>query len=172
MAAKPKPSGDSSAAGMVEIGVISDTHGLLRPEALRALEGVALILHAGDVCSGEILRELEEIAPVNCVRGNCDNGVFGETLPLAHTVELGGVWIYMHHGHHTLAIEPASAGFGVVISGHTHVPRISEGNGVLWLNPGSAGPPRFHLPVTLARLTVGGGKARARLVHLLEETLH
>ncbi len=165
MAAKP-PS-NSLAAESIEIGVIGDTHGLLRPEALRALEGVSLILHAGDVCSEEILRELGEIAPVNCVRGNCDNGAFGEKLPLVHTVELGGVRIYMHHGHHTLAIDPLRAGFGVVISGHTHIPRISQGNGVLWLNPGSAGPPRFHLPVTLARLTLCGGRAAARLVNLL-----
>ena len=162
-----KASGNSHAAESIEIGVISDTHGLLRPEALRALAGVSLILHAGDVCSEEILRELGSIAPVNCVRGNCDNGAFGEGLPLVHTVELGGVWIYMHHGHHTLAIDPFRSGFGVIISGHTHVPRIAEGNGVLWLNPGSAGPPRFHLPVTLARLTICEGKAEAQLVELV-----
>lgn len=154
----------------IEVGVISDTHGLLRPEALNALASVSLILHAGDVGGEEITRKLSEIAPVNCVRGNCDNGLWGTHLPMSHNVEIGGVWIYMYHGHHPLEIDPGKAGFRVVISGHTHIPRISEGNGVLWLNPGSAGPPRFHLPVTLARLSIRNNDVEARLINLLDDT--
>ncbi|MDR2981321.1 MAG: metallophosphatase family protein [Puniceicoccales bacterium] len=151
----------------IEVGIISDTHGVLRPQALEALQGVSMILHAGDVCGQEIIQELSKIAPVTGVRGNCDTDGFGSHLPLSEAVAVGGVWIYMYHGHTRLDISPGEAGFKVVISGHTHVPRLSQGNGVLWINPGSAGPRRFNLPVTIARLTICNGEVEARLIDIL-----
>ncbi len=150
----------------IEVGVISDTHGLLRPEAAAALAGVSLILHGGDVGAREIVEALSRIAPVMCVRGNCDTDEYGLTLPLTETVSVGGIRIFMHHGHNRLEIDPELAGMNVVVSGHTHVPRLSRGNGVLWMNPGSAGPERFNLPATLGRLSVRDGAVEARLLNL------
>jgi putative phosphoesterase len=134
------------------IGVISDTHGLLRPEARKALEGCDLIVHAGDVGKLEILDELRTIAPVVAVRGNIDTAAWASRLPLTAAVETRSAWIYVLHDIQQLDIDPAAAGFRIVVSGHSHQARREERSGVLYLNPGSAGPRRFRLPVTAARL--------------------
>jgi hypothetical protein len=149
-----------------EIGVISDTHGLVRPEALVALAGVDRIVHAGDVGSADVLARLGKIAPVSAVRGNNDRGPWAEALPLTDVVELGGTSLYVLHDLHELDLEPRAAGFAAVISGHSHQPRMDEKDGVLYLNPGSAGPRRFKLPISLARVTVTGTRVTARLVPL------
>jgi putative phosphoesterase len=134
------------------IGVISDTHGLLRPEAVAALQGSEVIIHAGDVGKPEILDQLRLIAPVVAVRGNIDTGAWASELPLTAVVEGRSARIYVLHDVHQLDLDPAAAGFQIVISGHSHQPDRSERSGVLYLNPGSAGPRRFRLPVTVARL--------------------
>ena len=148
------------------IGVISDTHGLLRPEALVALAEAEHILHAGDVGNIDILGELREIAPVTAIRGNVD--VYGECakLPATEMVELGGRFFYMVHSVHDLDIDPRAAGVDVVVSGHSHKPLIERKSDVMYLNPGSAGPRRFSLPVTVALVTVGEGGVEARIVPL------
>lgn len=147
------------------VGVISDTHGLLRPEAVEALRGSQMIVHAGDVGRPEILKELREIAPVTAVRGNVD-GEWALGLPLADTIAVEGAFLYVLHDLAQLDLNPVVAGIQVVISGHTHKPLIEERKGVLYLNPGSAGPRRFKLPVTLARLTVDGARVSAELIEL------
>ena len=134
------------------LGLISDTHGLLREEALRALRGSDLILHAGDVGMPEILDALKELAPVVAVRGNVDTGEWAQALPLAEVIEAGGTTIYMLHILQELDLDPRAAGFSIVVSGHSHQPGQSEKDGVLYVNPGSAGPRRFRLPVTVAVL--------------------
>jgi putative phosphoesterase len=149
------------------VGVISDTHGLLRPEALEALKGSELILHAGDVGDPEILRRLEEVAPVVAVRGNVDRGEVGRALPDTQVVELGGLLIYLLHDAETLDLNPEAAGIRMVISGHSHLPEIREVRGVQYFNPGSAGPKRFANPVTVGRLRVLGGKLQAEVVEVL-----
>lgn len=149
-----------------QVGVISDTHGMLRPAALDALQGVDHILHAGDVGRVEVLEALAELAPVTAVRGNVDYGDLRYALRAIQAVELGGVWIYMLHDLGSLDLDPAAGGFGVVVSGHSHRPAIEQRNGVLYLNPGSAGPRRFTLPVSLARLEIVAGQAQARLISL------
>jgi len=151
---------------MTVIGVISDTHGLLRPEAIEALRGAALILHAGDVGAPEILAELRQIAPVTAVRGNVDTGSWASGLAVSEAVEIEGVSIYMLHILHELDLKPEAAGFGVVVYGHSHKPASEIKNGVLYFNPGSAGPRRFKLPVTVGRLVVEGGVARGEIVGL------
>ena len=148
------------------IGVISDTHGLLRPEALEALRGSELIIHAGDVGSQVILRDLEELAPVVAIRGNIDKAKWASILPEREVVELGDHTLYMLHDLKTLDLDPVLSGFSAVISGHSHRPGIEWRKGVLYLNPGSAGPRRFNLPVTIARLTLGEEKLEASLVEL------
>lgn len=152
---------------MLEIGIISDTHGLLRPEALQALAGSELILHAGDVGSPRIVEKLEEIAPVEVVRGNVDHGEWASELPNSLMLPLESVVLYLHHGHLVRAEEDLE-GFGVVVQGHSHRPVVMERDGVLYINPGSAGPRRFRLPVTLARLQVDGDRAEAELIDLLD----
>jgi uncharacterized protein len=149
------------------IGVISDTHGLLRPEALAALRGVEHILHAGDVGEIAILDSLREIAPVTAIRGNVD--VRGECaeLPATDVVELAGRLFYLVHSVGDLDIEPVAAGVSVVVSGHSHKAAIGMKKGVMYLNPGSAGPKRFSLPVTVGIVTVGGGGVTARVVELV-----
>lgn len=134
------------------LGLISDTHGLLREEALRALEGVDLILHAGDVGGPKILEKLRTIAPVAAIRGNVDTGAWADALPLTEVVETGAATIYMLHILKDLYVNPGIAGFAIVVSGHTHQPLQFEKDGVLYVNPGSAGPRRFQLPVTVGRL--------------------
>jgi putative phosphoesterase len=148
------------------IGVIADTHGLLRPQVLKALDGVDLIIHAGDIGDPLILRHLERIAPVQAVRGNVDRGDWAADLPLTRVVEVGDVHLYVLHELYNLDLDPAAAGFAAVIFGHSHSPHLEHQNGVLFLNPGAAGPRRFTLPVSLARLRVQGASLRARLVEL------
>jgi uncharacterized protein len=149
----------------VDVGVISDTHGLLRPEACRALRGVARIIHAGDVGSAEVLDGLRAIAPVTAVRGNNDRGPWARALPARATLDVAGVRILVVHDVHVLR-DVARLGVALVIAGHSHRPMIEARGGVLFLNPGSAGPRRFTLPVSVARLRVREGHARARLVRL------
>jgi uncharacterized protein len=148
------------------LGVISDTHGLLRPEAVEALRGSDRILHAGDVGIPEILEALAQIAPVTAIRGNVDTDAWARALPATEVVEAGGVSIYMLHDLGQLDLKPEAAGFRVVVYGHSHQPEIEEKNGVLYLNPGSAGPRRFRLPVSVGRLTIALGSVRAELMEL------
>ncbi len=153
----------------IEIGLISDTHGLLRPEALEALRGVSMILHAGDVGGPDIIDALEAIAPVKAVRGNTDSDPWGRRLPLFETVNIGPTWIYLHHGHLEPDIDLNAAGMNVVVSGHTHSPLVERRHDVLHINPGSAGPRRFSLPVTVARLTIEGGTPEALILDLARD---
>lgn len=150
-----------------EIGLIADTHGQLRPEALKALKDVSLILHAGDVGGRDIVEKLVEIAPVHAVRGNTDTDAWGKTLPLFDTVESPAGRLYLHHGHLPPELDFASAGIRIVVSGHTHEPLIERRKEILYINPGSAGPRRFKLPVTVARLVIVDGVPEARLVTLM-----
>jgi uncharacterized protein len=152
------------------IGVISDTHGLLRPEALDALRGCDRILHAGDVGAPDILDALAQIAPVTMIRGNVDTEPWAQALPETEVIEAGGVSIYMLHNLGQLDLKPEAAGFRVVVYGHSHRAKIEEKtgekNGVLYFNPGSAGPRRFNMPVSMGRLMIDVGKVRAELVEL------
>jgi uncharacterized protein len=148
------------------IGIISDTHGLLRPEAIEALQGADHIIHAGDVGSPEILEQLSTIAPVTAVRGNVDKGAWSRKLPETEVVELGGVSIWVLHDLARLDLKPKGAGFAVVVSGHSHVPKQETRDGVLYFNPGSAGPRRFKLPVSVGKLVVKDGGVRCELLHL------
>jgi len=149
-----------------QVGVISDTHGLLREEALDALRGSDLIVHAGDIGSPEVIRALGRIAPVRAVRGNNDRDEWGRSLPLTDIVELGEHLVYLLHDIADLDLDPAAAGFAAVICGHSHKPRIEEREGVIYLNPGSAGPRRFRLPIAVARMQVSAGGLQAELVDL------
>jgi putative phosphoesterase len=150
----------------VIFGVISDTHGLLRPEAVQALRGSDRILHAGDIGDPEILEALAQIAPVIAVRGNVDTDSWARALPETEVVEAGGVSIYVLHDLGRLDLKPEAAGFCAVVYGHSHQPKIEEKNGVLYFNPGSAGPRRFQLPVIVGRLVIAGRKVRGELVEL------
>lgn len=156
-----------NAPDRVLLGVISDTHGLLRPEALRALKGVDHIIHAGDVGGPEILQSLEDIAPVDVVRGNTDGGAWTQGLPRSQVVEVGGVTLYVLHDLNDLDLSPEGAGFGAVVTGHTHMPKVRRERGVLYLNPGSAGPIRGSKPVSLALVEVAGGQLSPRIISLL-----
>ena len=149
------------------VGLIADTHGLLRPKALAALHGVAMIIHAGDVGRADILDMLQNIAPTVAVRGNVDRGAWAASLPETQMVEVGDVHIYVLHDVKSLNIDPAAAGVQAVIFGHSHWPGIEERNGVLFINPGAAGPRRFKLPVTVGRLTVADGRLHAEIVELI-----
>jgi putative phosphoesterase len=148
------------------IGVISDTHGLLRDEAVRALRGCELIIHAGDVGKASILAALRRIAPVVAVRGNVDRDDDVAALPEREVVTVEGCRLFVLHDLGQLDVDPVAAGYRAVITGHSHVPRIEEREGVLFLNPGAAGPRRFRLPITLAHLTVAGNRLHAELVDL------
>jgi uncharacterized protein len=148
------------------IGVISDTHRLLRPEAVAALQGSDHIIHAGDVGAPEILEELSRIASVSAVRGNIDKAPWARKLPETEVVEIGGISIYILHDLARLDLKPEAAGFAAVISGHSHVPKQEVKNGVLYFNPGSAGPRRFKLPVSAGRLIVADERVRGELVRL------
>ena len=151
---------------MTTIGVISDTHGLLRPEAVDALRGVSQILHAGDVGAPEILEKLREIAPVTAVRGNIDHESWARGLALREVIECDGVSMYMLHILDELDLNPEAAGFGVVICGHSHAPKSELNKGVLYFNPGSAGPRRFKLPVTVGKLVVERGQVRSEILDI------
>lgn len=159
--------------GALKIGLISDTHGLLRPEAFAALEGCAHIIHAGDIGSragkpNGVLDALAGIAPLTVVRGNNDRADWAADIPYAAELEFAGVRIHVLHILGDLAFDPVASGVRVVVSGHSHKPCVETRHGVLYVNPGSAGPRRFRLPVTVARLHVADGRARAELVTLLE----
>src|ERR1700676_4586958 len=149
------------AGAVLRIGVISDTHGLLRPEVEQRLAGVAHIVHAGDIGSPNVIAELQRIAPVIAIRGNVDTGHWAEHYPETQMVTLGGCRIYVLHDVQTLQLDPVSSGVDVVVCGHSHRPRIESIRGVLYFNPGSAGPRRFNLPVAVATLdlTAGGSSA-------------
>lgn len=151
------------------IGVISDTHGLLREEAFDALRGSELIIHAGDVGGEDILTRLSAIAPVYAVRGNTDGGAFGATLPRTEMIDIGSdgdCLAYAIHDISELDIDPRAAGVSVVIYGHSHRPLIEEKDGVVFFNPGAAGHRRFSLPVTVGRIEVRGGRPRASIIDL------
>ncbi|HEX4825800.1 MAG TPA: metallophosphoesterase family protein [Candidatus Polarisedimenticolaceae bacterium] len=148
------------------LGLISDTHGLLRPEALELLRGVDHIVHAGDVGDPTILEALGVIAPVTAVRGNVDRERWAEALPETEMIELGGLTVYVLHDLGRLTIDPGAAGVGLVVSGHSHKPLIEQRRGVLYVNPGSAGPRRFKLPITLGEVVITRGAPSARLVEL------
>ncbi len=150
----------------MNIGVISDTHGLLRPEALEALHGSERIIHAGDVGDPEILDQLATIAPVTAVRGNIDKGAWARKLPETDVLEIGEISIYVMHNLDELDLKPEAAGFAAVIYGHSHVPKQEMRSGVLFFNPGSAGPRRFKLPVTVGRLIVDRGEFRVEIVKI------
>jgi uncharacterized protein len=148
------------------VGVVSDTHGLLRPEVVRALRGVERIVHAGDVGSASVLEQLGAVAPVVAVRGNNDRGAWAARLPATEVVEFDGALLYLIHDLAELDLDPAVAGFHVVVSGHSHRPKIERRDGVLYLNPGSIGPRRFTLPVAFARLRVRGCQVGAEIEEL------
>jgi uncharacterized protein len=150
----------------VRIGLISDTHGLLRPEALAALRGSDFIVHAGDIGNGSLLEQLTAIAPVCAVRGNNDVGATGCSLPPTRRVDVGGKCIFVIHDLADLTIEPAAAGIDAVVSGHSHKPKIERRDGVLYVNPGSAGPRRFRLPISVGRLTIVADRIDAELLPL------
>jgi putative phosphoesterase len=150
----------------MSVGVLSDTHGLLRPEAIAALRDSELILHAGDVGDPEILERLRNIAPTVAVRGNVDTGKWASALPQTEVVEIGTLQLYMLHDLAALDLDPKAAGFAAVISGHTHRPAADIHGGVLYLNPGSAGPRRFTLPIAVARLQVDGAELSHEIVEL------
>jgi uncharacterized protein len=151
---------------MMNIGVISDTHGLLRPEALEALTGSDFIIHAGDIGRPEILKTLEKIAPVTAVRGNIDRASWARKLPAYNVLEVGGVSLYVLHDLQRLDLKPESAGFAAVIFGHSHMVKQEVKAGVLYFNPGSAGPVRFRLPVSVGKLVVSGGGIAGEVVEL------
>jgi len=150
------------------IGVISDTHGLLRAEALRALQGSQHIIHAGDVGDPEILDKLAAIAPVTAIRGNVDKDAWARRLPETEVAEIAGISIYILHDLGMLDLKPEAAGFGVVISGHSHIPKQETRDEVLYFNPGSAGPRRFNLPISVGRLIVENGKVRGEIITIAE----
>lgn len=150
----------------LQIGIISDTHGLLRPEAVEALAGVNYILHAGDVGDIAILETLRSIAPVTAIRGNVDVSGACARLPATEVVELGGCLFYLLHAIQDLDVVPAAAGISAIVYGHSHRAEVQERDGVVYVNPGSAGPKRFQLPVTMARAVVADRQIRVRIVSL------
>jgi hypothetical protein len=152
------------------VGVISDTHGLLRPEALAALRGSDYIIHAGDVGDPAILAQLGKLAPVTAIGGNVDREAWAWKIPATNVLEIGGVTIYVLHNLKALDLKPEAAGFGVVVYGHTHVAKQETKNGVMYFNPGSAGPRRFLLPVTVGRLTVRDRKVSGEILEILPGT--
>jgi len=151
---------------MARVGVISDTHGLLRPQAAAFLRGSDFLVHGGDIGHADILKNLAFLAPVTAVRGNNDKGVWAQALAQTEVLQVEGILIYIIHNIAELDLDPKAAGFHVVVSGHSHKPSVEERDGVLYVNPGSAGPRRFKLPVAVAELAVSGSSIRARIVEL------
>jgi len=149
------------------IGVISDTHGLLRPEAVAAVRGSDYIIHAGDIGDASILKKLAEVAPVTAIRGNVDRAAWARKIPVTNVLEAGGITIYVLHNVQELDLKPEAAGFAVVVYGHSHVPKQETKNGVLYFNPGSAGPRRFRLPVTTGRLKIQDGRVSGEIVEIM-----
>ena len=156
--------------GCTVVGLISDTHGLVRPEALAALRGVGRIVHAGDVGAPDVLTALRAIAPVTAVRGNNDRGAWAERLPERTTLTIRGRRLLVVHDRTAVGREAVAGRLAVVVCGHSHRPGVEHRDGILWVNPGSAGPRRFSLPVTVARLTVDAGEPHAEIVQLLTGT--
>jgi putative phosphoesterase len=148
----------------MRVGLVSDTHGLLRPEVLTFLHGCDHIVHGGDICDASVLEALRAIAPVTAVRGNNDRGAWASSLRETELFKLGDVFVYAIHDLAELDIEPSAAGVGVVVSGHSHQPSIEHRGGVLYVNPGSAGPRRFKLPIAAGELILKGSAASARIV--------
>ena len=165
-AARPRARTKGRPATHATIGVISDTHGLLRREAVGALAGVDAIVHAGDIGTPDVLTALARIAPVTAVRGNNDRGGWAARIPCTATLTVAGARLYVLHDRHELAIDPRAAGMAAVISGHSHRPGIEDRDGVLFVNPGSAGPRRFTLPIATARLRVARGAVTGEIVLL------
>lgn len=151
---------------MTTVGLISDTHSLLRPQAVEALQGVDLIVHAGDIGTLDVIDRLCYIAPVRAVRGNIDKASWAQQFPADDVVEIDGKYLYVLHNRHELDLDPAAAGFDVVISGHSHKPGIDKAGDVLFVNPGSAGPRRFSLPIALAKLYITPQAIRAEIQEL------
>ena len=151
---------------MLRAGLISDTHGLLRPEAIAFLQGCDLIVHGGDICDPAVLDELAKIAPVTAVRGNNDKGDWAKRLRETEMLQVGAAWVYVVHDLADLDIDPVATGVRVVVSGHSHRPGSSERGGVLYINPGSAGRRRFSLPISAAELVIEGASVRPRIVTL------
>jgi uncharacterized protein len=150
----------------VIIGVISDTHGLLRPEAVELLRGSEHIIHAGDIGASEIIPELEKIAPVTAIRGNVDTQTWAQSFAETEVVELGGLYFYVIHDANAIDLNPKAAGFAAVISGHSHKPKQEVRDAVLYFNPGSAGPRRFTLPISVGRLAITSGKVSGEILEI------
>jgi putative phosphoesterase len=151
---------------MARVGLISDTHGLLRPEAMAFLRGSDFIVHAGDICDPDVLKALEALAPLTVVRGNNDKGDWAQEISETQVLQVGEVSIYVLHDLAALDLDPVAAGFQVVVSGHSHRPSIEERSGVLYVNPGSAGPRRFKLPIAVAELQIAGRSVKPKIVEL------
>jgi putative phosphoesterase len=151
---------------MPRVGLISDTHGLLRPQALQFLRGSDFIVHAGDICDPDVLKALEALAPLTVVRGNNDKGDWAQEISETQVLQVGEVSIYVLHDLAALDLDPVAAGFQVVVSGHSHRPSIEERSGVLYVNPGSAGPRRFKLPIAVAELQIAGQSVKPKIVEL------
>lgn len=150
----------------MRIGLISDTHGLLRPDALAALQGCAQIIHAGDIGKPQVLDGLRAIAPLEAIRGNIDTADWARELPERLDLRIGGLTLHVLHDLKQLDIDPLAAGIDVVIAGHSHKPKVERRDGVLYINPGSAGPRRFSLPISLALLKLNDGDAQVELISL------
>jgi putative phosphoesterase len=148
------------------IGLISDTHGLVRPQALAALQGVDFIIHSGDIGKAEVLQSLKMIAPLAAIKGNVDRDDWAMSLPNTKALKISDTKIYVIHNTNDLDIDPAARGYQVVISGHSHKPSVTTRDGVLFVNPGSAGPRRFRLPVALGKMRIDGGHVKAEIVFL------
>lgn len=152
---------------MTTIGIISDTHGLLRPEAIDQLAGVDYIIHAGDIGSPDVIDSLKKIAPVTAIKGNIDNDSWAKVYADDEVVNLAGYFIYVLHNRNDLSLDPVAAGFNIVISGHSHKPSIETVDGVLYLNPGSAGPRRFSLPIALATLDLNAATLQPQILEIV-----
>jgi uncharacterized protein len=155
-----------SSKAMFRVGLISDTHGLLRPEAKAFLHGCDFIVHSGDIGNPEILKELATIAPLTAIRGNNDKGAWAEQLADDEFLKVGEIFVYVIHDLADIQIDPQAAGVRIVVSGHSHIPSISEHDGVLFVNPGSSGPRRFKLPIAIGEVLVTGSSVSARTVEL------
>lgn len=151
---------------MPRVGLISDTHGLLRPEAIAFLRGSDFIVHAGDIGDAGVLKELKALAPVTVVRGNNDKGHWAEDIAETEVLQIGDVFVYVLHNLAELDLDPVAAGFRVVVSGHSHQPSVEDRDGVLYVNPGSSGPRRFKLPVAVGELEIVGHSVKAKVVEL------